>query len=125
MEKVKVRESNIELLRNISMFMILVIHANFVSLPKIGYDELMSNTTPSVFRNQLQVTTTPKLIKRLFTFPKWADLSFFLLFAIINTIMIVFLIWRSHNIKPYHGMVFAYSNPMNILGGLYLFLFFL
>ena len=50
MEKAKVRESNIELLRNISMFMILVIHANFVALPKIGYEELMSNTTPSVVR---------------------------------------------------------------------------
>jgi len=44
------RQSNIELLRNISMFLILVIHANFVSLPKIGYEELASNTWPSVFR---------------------------------------------------------------------------
>ena len=50
MEKKKVRESNIELLRNISMFMILVIHANFVALSKISYDELMSNTTPSIVR---------------------------------------------------------------------------
>lgn len=50
MEKLKVRESNIELLRNISMFMILVIHANFVSLPKIEYEELMNNTVPSVTR---------------------------------------------------------------------------
>jgi surface polysaccharide O-acyltransferase-like enzyme len=50
MGQVKVRESNIELLRNISMFMILVIHANFVALPKISYEELMSNTTPSVVR---------------------------------------------------------------------------
>lgn len=46
----KARESNIELLRCICMFMILVIHANFVSLPKIGYDELMGNTVPSVTR---------------------------------------------------------------------------
>lgn len=50
MEKTVVRESNIELLRNISMFMILVIHANFVSLPKIEYSELMTNTIPSVSR---------------------------------------------------------------------------
>ena len=50
MEKAKVRESNIELLRNISMFMILVIHANFVSLPRIGIEELSSNTIPSVTR---------------------------------------------------------------------------
>lgn len=50
MEKTVVRESNIELLRNISMFMILVIHANFVSLPKIEYSELMANTIPSVSR---------------------------------------------------------------------------
>ena len=44
------RQSNIELLRNISMFLILVIHANFVSLPKIGYVELASNAVPSIFR---------------------------------------------------------------------------
>ena len=50
MGQVKVRESNIELLRNISMFMILVIHANFVALPKISYEELMSNATPSIVR---------------------------------------------------------------------------
>ena len=50
MGKTVVRESNIELLRNISMFMILVIHANFVSLPKIEYSELMTNTIPSVSR---------------------------------------------------------------------------
>ena len=49
-KKVKVRESNIELLRNISMFMILVIHANFVALPRIEYSELVSNTIPSVTR---------------------------------------------------------------------------
>lgn len=50
MDKVKVRESNIELLRNISMFMILVIHANFVALPRIEYGELVSNSIPSVTR---------------------------------------------------------------------------
>lgn len=50
MERVKVRESNIELLRNILMFMILVIHANFVSLPRIDIGELTSNTVPSVTR---------------------------------------------------------------------------
>ncbi len=50
MGNTKVRESNIELLRNISMFLILVIHANFVSLPKIEYEELLSNTVPSVTR---------------------------------------------------------------------------
>lgn len=32
------------------MFMILVIHANFVSLPKIEYGELLDNTTPSIVR---------------------------------------------------------------------------
>lgn len=46
----KVRESNIELLRNISMFMILVIHANFVALSKVDYCELVSNTLPALTR---------------------------------------------------------------------------
>ena len=50
MGNTKERESNIELLRNISMFMILVIHDNFVSLPRIGIEELSSNTIPSVTR---------------------------------------------------------------------------
>jgi surface polysaccharide O-acyltransferase-like enzyme len=50
MGNIKVRESNIELLRNISMFMILIIHANFVSLPHIQYNELTSNYLPSITR---------------------------------------------------------------------------
>jgi len=50
MKKTKVRESNIELLRNISMFMILIIHANFVALPHIQYNELMSDSVSSITR---------------------------------------------------------------------------
>lgn len=44
------RDSNIELLRCLAMFLILVIHANFVSLPMIDAAELQGNTLPSVFR---------------------------------------------------------------------------
>lgn len=54
MGNAKVRESNIELLRNISMFMILVIHANFVSLPKIEFAEMTSNIIPSVTRFSIE-----------------------------------------------------------------------
>ena len=46
----KQRDSNIELLRCLAMFLILVIHANFVSLPMIDAAELQGNTLPSVFR---------------------------------------------------------------------------
>lgn len=46
----KVRQSNIELLRMIAMFMILVIHANMVSLPHPTTDDLLSNTIPTITR---------------------------------------------------------------------------
>ena len=261
------RESNIELLRNISMFMILVIHANFVSLPKIGYEELMSNTVPSVTRffieslgivavnvfvfisgwfgirtrpksvysfiyqilffvggggvlflllgkaqfsisalldvfqlsskdwfiksyfvlmiiapvlntfsketeektqryvvlsffffeaifgwatggrrffvdgygplhfiglyltaqyihNQLQSDTTPLCIKKIFQMPKWADLSISLLMAIVNTLLVVIGSIYLGKTETIRGLTFAYSNPLVIIGALYLLLFF-
>lgn len=267
MEKTKVRQSNIELLRNISMFMILVIHANFVSLPKIGYEELVSNTTSSVFRflieslgvvavnvfvfisgwfgintrkksilafiylilfylggggilfillgqasfslhgllgvfqltpndwfiksyfvlmiiapilnaytknvneitqryvmisfflfeaiygwaaggrrffvdgygplhfiglyitaqyihNQIQGGTTPKYIRKLFQLPKWADMTFFLVLACINTLLVVTGSMYLGSTEGIRGLVFAYSNPLVILGALFLLLFF-
>lgn len=46
----KVRQSNIELLRMIAMFMILVIHANMVSLPHPTTGELFSNPLPTITR---------------------------------------------------------------------------
>lgn len=267
MGNTKVRESNIELLRNISMFMILVIHANFVSLPKIGYEELMSNTVPSITRffieslgivavnvfvfisgwfgiktrtksllsfiyliffyllgggilfialgmesfsvqwllnvfqltpydwfiksylvlmiiapvlntfsknaeektqryvmiafflfeaiygwvaggrrffvegygplhfiglyitaqyihNQLRMETTPIWVKRLFQMPKWADLPISMLMAIANTAFVVLGSVYLGKTETIRGFAFAYSNPLVIIGALYLFLFF-
>lgn len=46
----KVRESNFELLRNLSMFMVLMIHANFVSLPRPLCDALAAAPAPTTFR---------------------------------------------------------------------------
>ena len=267
MEKVKVRESNIELLRNISMFMILVIHANFVALPRIEYGELVSNTIPSLTRffieslgivavnvfvfisgwfginvtkyrvfsfiflvlfftvgggilsillgrssfslgwlldafqfsvkdwfiksylvlmiiapilnsycksaeektqryvvisfflfeaiygwamggrrffvdgygplhfiglyitaqyihNQLQDVTTPSFLKRLFMLPKWVDLSIFFIIAVINTMFVVKGSMFLGSTESLHALAYAYSNPLVIIGALYLLLFF-
>lgn len=46
----KVRWSNIELLRMIAMFMILVIHANMVSLSHPTTGDLLSNAIPTITR---------------------------------------------------------------------------
>lgn len=267
MEKKKVRESNIELLRNISMFMILVIHANFVALSKISYDELMSNTTPSIVRyfiesigivavnvfvlisgwfgvntrrksvmafiyqilfflvgggiffviigrtsftvkevmnilqltprdwfiksyfvlmiiapilnaytknveektqryvmiafllfeaiygwagggkrffvsgygplhfiglyitaqyihNHVQSVTTPKWIKKIFLLPKWADLCIFVSSVIANTSMVAIVAMVIKDTNTIFNLTYAYSNPIVILGALYLLLFF-
>ena len=44
------RQSNIELLRILSMFMILVIHANMISLPKPLHSDLISSPFPVITR---------------------------------------------------------------------------
>ncbi len=45
-----VRESNFELLRNLAMFMVLIIHANFVSLPTPMEPELTAAPIATIFR---------------------------------------------------------------------------
>ena len=46
----KIRESNFELLRNLAMFMVLMIHANFVCLPCPLTDELVTAPLSTSFR---------------------------------------------------------------------------
>lgn len=46
----KVRQSNMELLRMIAMFMILVIHANMISLPRPTTIDLTANPLPTSIR---------------------------------------------------------------------------
>ena len=46
----KVRKSNFELLRNLAMFMVLMIHANFISLPRPLSDELVAAPFATTFR---------------------------------------------------------------------------
>lgn len=50
----KIRESNIELLRSIAMFMILLLHANFVALAYPTIDELTLSPIPQYFRLLLE-----------------------------------------------------------------------
>lgn len=46
----KTRESNFELLRNLAMFMVLMIHANFISLPRPLNEELVAAPFATTFR---------------------------------------------------------------------------
>lgn len=46
----KIRQSNIELLRILAMFMICVIHANMVSLPHPNTNDLLSSPIPTITR---------------------------------------------------------------------------
>ena len=73
---------------------------------------------------QLSAVSTPIIVKKLFGLPKWVDISVFLLMAIINTFIITSGSICFHNVEPFHAACYAYSNPLNIIGALYLLLFF-
>lgn len=44
------RASNFELLRNVAMFMVLILHANFVALGKPSYDDFYQSMSTTFFR---------------------------------------------------------------------------
>ena len=60
-------------------------------------------------------------INKLFVLKKEIDIFIFLLCAIINTIVGVLALKLDINL---YGKIYAYINPLNIIGALYLFLFF-
>ena len=60
-------------------------------------------------------------INTLFVFRKEVDISIFLLCALINTLVGVLALKLDINL---YAKVYAYINPLNIIGALYLFLFF-
>jgi peptidoglycan/LPS O-acetylase OafA/YrhL len=80
--------------------------------------------TAQYIHNQLATASTPIILKKLFSLPKWVDFSIFLLMAIINTFIITLGSMYLHNVEPFHAACYAYSNPLNIIGGVYLLLFF-
>lgn len=50
MQETKIRESNFELLRIIAMFMVLVLHADFIALGAPGKEDLISSPIISIFK---------------------------------------------------------------------------
>lgn len=60
-------------------------------------------------------------INKLFVFKKEIDISIFMLCAIVNTVVGVVALKLDINL---YGKIYAYINPLNIIGALYLFLFF-
>lgn len=60
-------------------------------------------------------------VNKLFILKKEIDISIFMLCAIINTVIGVVALKLDINL---YGKIYAYINPFNIIGALYLFLFF-
>lgn len=79
--------------------------------------------TAQYIHNMRGSTTTP-FIKKIFQMPKWIDLSIFFLSALINTIAVYLGSFYLGEVRPVFSAIYAYSNPLNIIGGLYLLLFF-
>ncbi len=80
--------------------------------------------TAQYIHNQIQSGTIPNWLKRLFTTPKWVDLTIFLMAAIVNTVFLVLSSRYLGATQGVRGLIYAYSNPMVIIGALYLLLFF-
>ena len=80
--------------------------------------------TAQYIHNQLKETTVPKWLKKIFTMPKWADITVFFVLAILNTALVVVCSLYLGNTRPVRTLFYAYSNPLVILGALYLLLFF-
>jgi len=53
-----------------------------------------------------------------------ADLCIFFITVFINTALVVFGIFFTKRAESIHGIVYAYSNPFDIVGALYLLIFF-
>lgn len=71
--------------------------------------------------NTSKLEGTPYLIRRIFSFNKYTDLCIVFLCAITNTIIgVVSLRFQ----LPLYGFVYAYINPLVIIGALYFLLFF-
>ena len=90
-------------------------------------DTTTSNLMVSIIKDQdvLSIpkkTTVSKIsINKLFVFKKEIDISIFMLCAIVNTVVGVVALKLDINL---YGKIYAYINPLNIIGALYLFLFF-
>lgn len=71
-------------------------------------------------RQYINDLTINNWLIKLFRFPKMIDLSLYILFAIINTILIATFSLKGYSINK----ILEYDNPLIIFGGFYLFLFF-
>lgn len=72
-------------------------------------------------RNAKNNNDVPIVIKRLFCFDKYTDLLIFLITVAVNTIIGIFALKENINI---YSLIYAYINPLVIIGALYFLLFF-
>lgn len=72
-------------------------------------------------RNTSRREETPNIVKNLFTLNKWYDLLICLISMVINTI--IGIVALKMNI-PLYDYVYAYLNPLVVIGSLYFLLFF-
>lgn len=80
--------------------------------------------TAQYIHNQINCADTPTWLRKLFTMPKWVDLSIYLITAIINTAFIIMASRYTGDVTPIHALAYAYSNPLVVIGALYLLLVF-
>lgn len=80
--------------------------------------------TAQYVHNKVNDLTTPRFIRMTFQLPKWVDLLIFTILALINTVAVSIGSRYTGNVSPVFSAVYAYSNPLNIIGALFLLLFF-
>lgn len=72
-------------------------------------------------RNIQSFKEVPTFLDKIFHLDKSKDLLVFLSCAIVNTLIAITSLKIGINLN---GFIYAYSNPLNVIGALYLFLFF-
>ena len=81
--------------------------------------------TAQYIHHQLQSESTPSWMKKIFLLPKWADLLLFGAFVIATTILVTLGSFALKDTVSIYNLTYSYSNPLVILGALYILLLFL
>lgn len=80
--------------------------------------------TAQYIHNQVGCDESPNWLRKLFTMPKWVDFGIILLAAVVNTVLVVEGSFFLGSTQSLSGLVYAYTNPLVIIGALYLLLLF-
>lgn len=80
--------------------------------------------TAQYIHNQVVSNSVPRWLKSMFTLPKQVDLLIYIFTVLLNTTFVVIGSKYMGNTKSILGVAYAYSNPLVVIGALYLLLFF-